>query len=603
MDGLRIARDAQNGLDRANAQLREALEQERRRAEEKLLLLTSAREAMSLEFKTLAEDIMARHGDSFSKLNKEQIEGILTPLREKIVEFEQKVHASTLESATGRTALSEQIRFIGEMGAVMGRETKELTEALRGKSQTQGAWGEMVLNTILEGSGLRPDVEYTSQKSVTNAEGRRLRPDVIVRLPGSQHIVVDAKVSLAAFEALCSATEEEDRSEHLAQHLASVRSHILQLGSKEYHAATGGTLDYVLMFVPIEGALAAALNAEPELVAFAIERGVALTSPTTLMIALRTVANVWRVERRNHNAEEIAERAGRLYDKFVGFVADIQALGASMQRTRQSYDAAMGKLVTGKGNVVWQAETLREMGARAAKTLPAELIAAAEASVPVSLPTDGPGLETELQAERMPDGTMARPDQTGVLAGELMTRVFLSLVLVLALQAIVLPQDGAAAAITKRVHSDRTGEDFLVSCDAGPIDADYVAETSSGVKLTDPYAVARGADKGLVMIMSQGGKRAKRYIIPHRLISAIVRIQYDQDLLDRVDLVFTTGAVMLIHTSTANAGIFTISGVYEMPYGHSGKLDRKTLQGQQDLPQILDLGLSLYQPAKAECGS
>jgi len=366
-------------LGERNATLAETLDQERKQSEEKLTLLTAAREEMSKQFRTLAEDVMTRHGESFSKLNKEQIDGILKPLREKLGEFEKSVQETHVASVKERATLAEQIRNIAETGATMGKETKELTEALRGRSQTQGAWGEMVLNTILERSGLRLDQEYSVQKNLSSDEGKRLRPDVIVHLPGKQQMVVDAKVSLTAFEAMVNAATEENRAEHLKRHLTSIRSHISTLGSKDYHLATGLTLDYVVMFVPIEGALAAALQADPDLIIFAAERNVAISTPTTLMIALRTVANVWHVERRNLNAEEIANRAGKLYDKFVGFVTDMTSVGDSMSRARATYDTAMNKMTSGRGNLVSQFEQLKAMGGRAAKSLPPALLGAADA--------------------------------------------------------------------------------------------------------------------------------------------------------------------------------------------------------------------------------
>ena len=279
----------------------------------------------------------------------------------------------------------------------MGRETKELTEALRGRSQVQGAWGEMVLQTILERSGLRAGAEYIAQKSIAGEDGQRLRPDVVVNLPGGQQLVVDSKVSLTAFDGLVNARSDEERTDHLRGHLASVRNHVAALGSKEYHLATGTTLDYVIMFVPIEGALAAALQADPSLMAFAADRNVAITTPTTLMIALRTVANVWQVERRNQNAEDIAARAGKLYDKFANFAKDLHAVGESLSRARSSYDDAMAKLVTGKGNIVRQLEQLKTMGGRTSKTLPPSLLDAAEGSMSLEITTHT--VETDVSIE------------------------------------------------------------------------------------------------------------------------------------------------------------------------------------------------------------
>lgn len=378
---LDVARREATELKANMATIQETLEQERKRTDEKITLLMTARAEMSKEFKTLAEDVMSRHGENFSKLNKEQMDGILTPLKEKLGEFERSVQTSHIESVAARATLSEQIRHIAETGAAMGKETKDLTEALRGKSHAQGAWGEMVLGTILERSGLRLDEEYTIQTTFSNEEGKRLRPDVIINLPGDARIVVDAKVSLTAFEAFVNAGSDDERIPHLAAHLVSVRSHITTLGSKEYHLATGSTLDYVLMFVPIEGALAAALHADPTLISFAAERNVTITTPTTLMIALRTVRNFWQVERRNQNAEDIAIRAGKLYDKFVGVMADFKVVGDSMDRTRQSYDLAMGKLSSGRGNVVRQLEQLKLMGARTSKALPVSILEAAEGNI------------------------------------------------------------------------------------------------------------------------------------------------------------------------------------------------------------------------------
>lgn len=376
------AQEAAALLRTENAGLRENLENERRQAEEKLMLLRTARAEMTAEFKLLADEVMTRHGETFTRLNRTQIDGVLAPLKEKLGEFEAKVQASQVESTKERATLGEQIRQIAEASSALRSEAKDLADALRGRRQLQGAWGEMVLATILERSGLRAGEEYQLQQSFADEEGARLRPDVLVNLPGGQHVVVDAKVSLSAYEVLCSeAADEPTRRDALARHLLSIRTHITQLGAKDYQAATNSGLDYVFMFVPIEGALAAAVAADPNLIGFALEKNVTLVTPTTLMIALRTVRSVWQVERRNRNAEEIAERAGRLYDKFVGFVSDMQGVGDNLGRARKAWDLAMGKLATGPGNVVRQLEQLKAMGARTGKSLPETLLAAAEGEV------------------------------------------------------------------------------------------------------------------------------------------------------------------------------------------------------------------------------
>jgi DNA recombination protein RmuC len=259
----------------------------------------------------------------------------------------------------------------------MTSETRNLTLALRGEAQTQGAWGEMILSTILQRSGLREGEEYVTQESHATDEGVRLRPDVIVNLPDDNRIVIDSKVSLSAFTDYVNDGDPVSKAEHLARHVASMHSHIKGLSRKEYHRVTG--LDFVIMFVPIEGALAAALQDDPELTSFAAEHNVAIGTPTTLMLALRTVANVWHVERRNKNAEAIAERAGKLYDKFVGFSVDMQALGEQLAKARRAYDDALGKLSTGSGNLVRQTEMLKALGAKTSKALPLELAADAQA--------------------------------------------------------------------------------------------------------------------------------------------------------------------------------------------------------------------------------
>ena len=365
-----------------HAALRETLDQERSQAAERLALMADAKERLTTEFKLLADEMLKRHGEAFAKQNREQVDSLLEPLRGRIVEFQQGLQASQTESAKERAALAEQIRTLGETSARMTQETLNLTRALKGKAQTQGAWGEMILSTILERSGLRNGEEYVTQESRTAEDGTRLRPDVVVRLPGGQSVVIDSKVSLTAFEAYVNAEADHDRVSHLTRHVTSVRTHVRSLGGKGYHQVTEGVLDYVVMFVPIEGALAAALQEDPGLTGFAAEQGVAIATPSTLMAMLRTVANVWHVERRNRNADEIAERAGKLFDKFVGFVADMQQLGSRLDGAQKCWTDAMGKLQSGRGNLVRQVEMLREMGARTNKSLPSELLDGARVDLP-----------------------------------------------------------------------------------------------------------------------------------------------------------------------------------------------------------------------------
>ncbi len=343
-------------------------------AAEKLLLLQDARDRMTKEFKLLADDVMSRHGEAFSKQNKEQIDATLTPLKEKIVEFQQGLQAAHVESVKERDRLAQQIRMLSEDSAKVRSEAESLAAALRGNVQTQGAWGEMILDTILERSGLLAGEQYVKQQSHATEEGGRLRTDAIVNLPNGQRIIIDAKVSLVAFDAYVGAATDEERALHLARHVAAMRAQIGSLAAKQYHTVADGSPDYVVMFVPIEGALAAALQADPEITSVALAGSVCIATPTTLMIALRTAANVWQVERRNRNAEVIADRAGRLYGKVADFVGDMTALGGRLDQARAAYDGAMNKLSRGNGNVLRQIEQIKILGARTSKSLPASLL-------------------------------------------------------------------------------------------------------------------------------------------------------------------------------------------------------------------------------------
>jgi DNA recombination protein RmuC len=367
-------------LTRADA---DAQRTERAKLTEKLALLQDSREAMKHEFKHLADETLKLHGETLSKQNRETLDGVLNPLRLGLVEFKQSLQTAHTESEKARAVLADQIKRLTETSTAMSRETHDLTQALKGKSQTQGAWGEMILQSILEKSGLREGEEYVVQQSHTNDAGDRLRPDVIVRLPNRQSIVIDAKVSLTAFAASVAAETEAERAGHLKSHALSMRQHVRTLARKEYQKHAEGALDYVVMFVPIEGALMAALSVDAELTSVAVEGSVYIATPTTLMIALRTAANVWHVERRNRNAEEIAARAGRIYDKVFGFVASMERVGKALESAQDQYGAAMGQLSRGKGHVLGQLQQLKALGAKTNKSLPAHLLDDDETEAPV----------------------------------------------------------------------------------------------------------------------------------------------------------------------------------------------------------------------------
>jgi DNA recombination protein RmuC len=367
LDSLRKERDALTSIANEHARRGDV-------AEAKLALLSDTREQMKLEFKELAAEVMTGQSASFKEQNKEQIEALLNPLRERLTFFQESLRTAHLDSTKERAQLVEQIQQLAQTSSAMSAEATSLTRALRGETQTQGAWGEMILESILAKSGLRVGEEFVTQQSHTTADGGRLRTDVIVRLPSGEQVIVDSKVSLGAFDGYVNCEDPAERAGFLKAHVASIRAHIKTLGAKDYVAAAGSSLDYVILFIPIEGALALALREDPALTAFAVENNVPIATPTTLMIALRTIANLWQVERRNRNAEAIADRAGKLYEKFAGFVTDMQGLGARIDQAKKAYDGAMGKLSDGPGNLLRQTEQLKEMGAKTTKSLPLELL-------------------------------------------------------------------------------------------------------------------------------------------------------------------------------------------------------------------------------------
>ncbi len=341
-------------------------------AEKRIVELKELREEMSRRFEELAGQTLRRTGADFSKAHTEKLTELLTPFREHVGRFEaelRNVHKSADEE---RARLGEQIRHLTQRSEAISAEAVNLTRALKGDKQRQGAWGEMILERLLEDSGLKRDLHYEVQAKRLDEEGGRWRPDVVVKMPRGKNMVIDSKVSLVAYEAAVSADTEADRDRHLREHVASVRRHIDQLSAKGYHAMEEGSVDYVLMFMPIEGALGEAWRQQGDLASYAVAKGVGIMTPTTLMVTLRTVEHIWTVERRESNAEDIAKRAGLLYDKVAGFVANMDAVGRALGQASKAHDDAMGQLSTGRGNVLGQIEKLKSMGARTSKTLAVE---------------------------------------------------------------------------------------------------------------------------------------------------------------------------------------------------------------------------------------
>jgi DNA recombination protein RmuC len=353
------------------AATRRDLEAERRVAPDKLALLAGAQETLTNQFKSLANDILEEKSKRFTEQNQTNLGQLLDPLRLKITEFQAKVEHGYVQEGKDRSALAEQVRQLMDLNNRLSDEANNLTKALKGSSKTQGSWGELVLERVLEASGLRKDEEYIVQGSHTREDGSRAQPDVVIRLPEERNLVVDAKVSLIAYEEFASSDDDTTRALALKRHLDSVKAHIRGLSDKNYQSLYGiQSLDCVLMFVPIEPAFMLAVASDRELFMEAWNRNVLLVSPSTLLFVVRTVAHLWRQEAQNRNAQEIAKRGGELYDKFVGFVEDLTQLGIRLTQAQVEYEQAFRKLKSGRGHLIGQAEKLRALGVKPTNALP-----------------------------------------------------------------------------------------------------------------------------------------------------------------------------------------------------------------------------------------
>jgi DNA recombination protein RmuC len=385
--GLREQAEVQVGrLTSEQAELTTRLDAERSQADEKLTLLLEAKEALSNQFKALANDILEEKAKRFTEQNQANIGLILEPLKTKLQEFQGKVEEVYVQEGKDRTALAEQVRQLMDLNQSLSQDAKNLTRALKGSSKAQGNWGELVLERVLEASGLRKGEEYDVQESHTREDGSRAQPDVVVHLPEDRHLVVDAKVSLTAYEDFASAEEEGDRQGAIKRHLDSIRAHIKGLSEKNYQALYGlKSLDFVLMFVPIEPAFMLGVTHDRELFMDAWQKNVLLVSPSTLLFVVRTVAHLWRQEAQNRNAQDIAKRGAELYDKLVGFVEDLESLGNRLHQAQKEYDSAHSKLTGGRGNVIRQAEMLKQLGVKPTKALPVALVDAATDEAPAQL--------------------------------------------------------------------------------------------------------------------------------------------------------------------------------------------------------------------------
>ncbi|HHW4403007.1 TPA: DNA recombination protein RmuC [Aeromonas hydrophila] len=365
-------------LIKLTARLKDAeatLRSERLAAAEKLQLQQEAEQRLSQQFENLANRIFEQNSGNFRELNQNSLDLLLTPLKEQLEGFRRQVGETHAQETAQRHSLKFELERLAELNARMTEEAAALTRALKGDSKQQGNWGEVVLARILSECGLREGHEYHTQVNIEVDKGKRYQPDVIVHLPQDKDIIIDAKVSLTAYERWYNSGDELEKAVALKEHVASVRNHIRELGRKDYQQLPGvRTLDYVLMFVAVEPAFLTAVEADPSLVRFGLDNNILLVSPTNLMVALRTIENLWRYERQNQNARQIAERAGRLYEKLRLFVEEMQQLGGSLHRAQESYDKAMGRLVNGRGNLIAQVERFRELGVEVTKTLPEPLV-------------------------------------------------------------------------------------------------------------------------------------------------------------------------------------------------------------------------------------
>jgi DNA recombination protein RmuC len=350
------------------ARLETALEAERAHHAEKLQALEAARKTLDEAFEQTAQRVLKASGAELQVRSTETLTTLLKPLREQLDGFRKQVIDDSEKRVGQASALHQLVQTLHADARTMSSEAKNLANALRSQSKVQGDWGEMVLSSILEKAGLREGSEFQTQTSETGPDGARLRPDVVVAMPNNQRLVIDSKVSLTAFERCVNAETDEERGAALKAHLASVRAHIRSLGDKDYAQLYEG-VSFTLMFIPLEGAASLALQNDPELAAFAWERDVMIATPTTLMMAMRTVHNLWTIDRQNQNARDIAQRAGLLYDKFEGFLTDLDKVGDQIGRARGSWEEARKKLVDGRGNLVSQVETLRKLGASTKKRL------------------------------------------------------------------------------------------------------------------------------------------------------------------------------------------------------------------------------------------
>ncbi|WP_322407470.1 DNA recombination protein RmuC [Idiomarina sp. PL1-037] len=375
-----------------DSRLRETLaraEHEQKTAEEKLNLLKVSEERLTQQFENLANRIFDEKSKGLQQHHQQSLQATLEPFKQQIDAFKKQITQQYTDETKERSALKNEVMSLKDLNRQMASEAEALTRALKGDTKQQGNWGEVVLERILEQSGLREGHEYQTQAHHRDEEGKSFKPDVIVHLPNKKDVVIDSKVSLSAYERYFNSDDDAERERALNEHVQSLKQHIKQLGKKSYHQLEGlRTLDYVLMFIPIEPAFLLAVDRDPELIRLALDNQIMLVSPTNLLVALRTVHNIWQYEYQNQNAEKIATDAARLYDKFVGFVEDLEKIGNGLQTLDNRYQEAMKKLSTGRGNLIGRVDKFRQMGVQTNKRLNPDYLDSEETS-PEGIKSDG----------------------------------------------------------------------------------------------------------------------------------------------------------------------------------------------------------------------
>lgn len=374
----------QDSLTREHGQvqdLKARLEAAQKETKEKIELLQGARDQLKHEFQVVAQKLFEDRTEKFSAQNKQSMGEILSPLKEQLSDFRRKVEDVYDKETRDRVGLLQEIVSLKELNVRMSEDAINLTKALKGDNKAQGNWGEMVLEKVLEASGLQKGREYVTQGIFSSESGQRLRPDVIVNLPENKHIVIDSKVSLVAWERF-TAAEDSDQTMHMRSHIESVKTHIKSLGAKNYTDLYGiNAPDYVLLFIPIEPAFLKALEVESALFADAFEKNIMLVCPSTLLVTLKTIHNIWRYEHQNRNALEIAQKAGAMHDQFVLFLESLDDIGDKLSKAGEAYDIARKRIVGGRGNLIRRVEQLEMLGAKAKKSMPVSYLEQADAEV------------------------------------------------------------------------------------------------------------------------------------------------------------------------------------------------------------------------------